>query len=77
MTNNSVLAAAVLLAFSSTSLAGVTFTQITTVDGKRTSVSKVAADGGNAKIEIVETQPTIRSCRAAATCCSRTATCSS
>jgi hypothetical protein len=56
MTKNKVLAAAVLLGFSSASFAGVTFTQVTTVDGKRTSVSKVSADGGKAKIEIVETQ---------------------
>ena len=55
MTNNSVLAAAALLGFSSTSLAGVTFTQITTVDGKKTSVTKVSADGDNAKMEMVET----------------------
>jgi hypothetical protein len=54
MTNNSVLAAAVLLGFSSTSLAGVTFTQVTTVDGKKTSVSKVFADGDKAKVEVVE-----------------------
>ncbi len=54
MTKNSLLAAAVLLGFSSVSFAGVTFTQITTVDGKKTSVTKVSADGGNAKMEIVE-----------------------
>lgn len=54
MTNSSLLAAAVFLGFSSTSLAGVTFTQITTVDGEKTSVTKVSADGGNAKMEIVE-----------------------
>ena len=55
MTTHSVLAAAVLLGFSSTAaFAGVTFTQVTTVDGKRTSVTKVSADGGNAKMEMVE-----------------------
>ena len=54
MTNSSVLAAAVLLGFSSASFAGVTFTQVTTVDGKKTAVTKVSADGGNAKMEFVE-----------------------
>jgi hypothetical protein len=54
MNNSSVLAAAALLGFSSASFAGVTFTQVTTVDGKKTSVSKISADGGNAKIETVE-----------------------
>ena len=54
MTNSSLLAAAVFLGFSSTSFAGVTFTQITTVDGEKTSVTKVSADGGNAKMEMVE-----------------------
>lgn len=55
MTTQRVLAAAVLLGCSSTAaFAGVTFTQITTVDGKRTAVIKISADGGNAKMEIVE-----------------------
>jgi hypothetical protein len=54
MTNSSVLAAAVLLGFSSASFAGVTFTQVTTVDGQKTSVSKVSAEGDNAKMEVVE-----------------------
>lgn len=54
MTNSSVLAAAVLLGFSSVSFAGVTFTQITTVDGEETSVTKISADGDNAKMEMVE-----------------------
>jgi hypothetical protein len=54
MTTHGVLAAAVLLGFSSASFAGVTFTQVTTVDGKRTAVTKVSADGGSAKMEIVE-----------------------
>jgi hypothetical protein len=54
MMNRSVLAAAMLLAFSSASFAGVTFTQITTVDGKRTTVAKVSSDGSSAKMEFVE-----------------------
>jgi hypothetical protein len=54
MTTKVVPAAVVLLAFSSASFAGVTFTQITTVDGKRTAVTKVSADGGKAKMEMVE-----------------------
>ena len=56
MKNSSVLAAVVLLGFSSASFAGVTFTQVTTVDGKKTSVSKISAEGKNAKVEMVETQ---------------------
>lgn len=54
MTTHGVLATAVLLGFSSTSFAGVTFTQVTTVDGKRTTVTRVSADGGKAKMEVVE-----------------------
>ena len=54
MTNSSVLAAAVLLGFSSAAFAGVTFTQVTTVDGKRTTVSKITADGKSAKTEVVQ-----------------------
>ena len=55
MMTHSVLAAAVLLGFSSTAtFAGVTFTQVTSVDGNRTSVTKVSADGGKSKMEIVE-----------------------
>jgi hypothetical protein len=54
MTTNGVLAAVLLLGFSSASLAGVTFTQVTTVDGQRTSVTKVSADGASSKIEMVE-----------------------
>jgi hypothetical protein len=55
MKTTHVLAGAVLLGFSSTAaLAGVTLTQITTVDGERTSVTKLWADGGDAKMEIVE-----------------------
>jgi hypothetical protein len=49
-----VLAAAVLLGYSCSAFAGVTFRQVTTVDGKRTAVTKVWVDGGNAKIEMVE-----------------------
>jgi len=56
MTKNRVLAAAVLLGFSSVSLAGVTFTQVTTVNGARTAVSRVSADGGKAKMEVVESR---------------------
>jgi hypothetical protein len=49
------LAGFLILGFTSTSaFAGLTFTQITTVDGKRTAVTKMSADGGNAKMEIVE-----------------------
>jgi hypothetical protein len=54
MTSKGVLVAVVFLGFSPAILAGVTFTQITTVDGKRTAVTKVSADGGNAKMEMVE-----------------------
>jgi hypothetical protein len=55
MTIHRVLAAAVLLGLSSTAaLGGVTFTQVTTVDGTRTSVMKVSADGGKSKMEVVE-----------------------
>ena len=54
MTTHGVLATAVLLGFSSASFAGVTFTQVTTVDGKRTTVTKVSTEGGNAKMEMVE-----------------------
>lgn len=54
MTTHRVLAAAVLLGFSSASVAGVTFTQVTTVDGKRTTVTKISSDAGKAKMEIVE-----------------------
>jgi hypothetical protein len=56
MTKNRVLAAAVLGSLSSASLAGVTFTQVTTVNGARTAVSRVSADGGKAKMEVVESR---------------------
>ena len=55
MTTHSVLAGAVLLGFSSTAaFAGVTLTQITTVDGTKTAVTKISADGANSKMEMVE-----------------------
>jgi|SRR5688572_17081935 len=54
MTTNGVLAGVVFFGFSSASFAGVTFTQITTVDGNRTAVTKVSADGTKAKMETVE-----------------------
>jgi hypothetical protein len=54
MTMHRVLAAAVLLGSSSASVAGVTFTQVTTVDGQRTTVTRVSSDAGKAKMEIVE-----------------------
>lgn len=54
MTKNGVLMTVVLLGFSPVSLAGVTFTQVTTIDGKRTAVTRISSDGGNAKMEIVE-----------------------
>ena len=54
MTTHGVLVTAVLLGLSTTSVAGVTFKQITTVDGERTTVMKVAADGGKARMEMVE-----------------------
>jgi hypothetical protein len=53
MTNHGVLAA-VLLSFSSASFAGVTFTQVTTIDGKRTAVTKVSAEGTRSKMEMIE-----------------------
>jgi hypothetical protein len=54
MKRSVVPAAAILFGYSSATLAGVTFTQITTVDGQRTSVAKVSSEGSNAKLEIVE-----------------------
>lgn len=54
MTAHGALAAAVFLGFSSAAVAGVTFTQVTTIDGNRTSVTKISADGGKAKMEVVE-----------------------
>ena len=54
MTTRGVLAVVGLLGLSSASFAGVTFTQVTTVDGKKTAVTRVFADGANAKMEIVE-----------------------
>jgi hypothetical protein len=55
MTTYTVPAVAVLFGFSSmTAFAGVTLTQVTTVDGTRTAVTKISVDGGNAKMEMVE-----------------------
>ena len=54
MTAHRVLAGLGLLCVSSAAAAGVTFTQVTTVDGKRTTVTKVSAEGANAKLETVE-----------------------
>lgn len=46
-------AASLLLGYS-TAFAGLSFTQVTSIDGKRTSVNKVSSDGANAKMEVVE-----------------------
>jgi hypothetical protein len=54
MKTHGVLAMAVLLGFPAAAFAGVTFTQVTTMDGKRTTVTKISTDGGKAKMEIVE-----------------------
>jgi hypothetical protein len=55
MNKNIVIAAAILLlGYSAASTAGITFTQTTTTDGKRVSVTKVAVDGDQARMEIVE-----------------------
>jgi hypothetical protein len=55
MTTYCVPAAAVLFGFSSmAAFAGVTLTQVTTVDGKRTAVTRVSTDAGKAKMEMVE-----------------------
>jgi hypothetical protein len=54
MTNHGVLAAAVLISCSSASLADVTFTQVTTIDGRRMSVTKVSSDGESSKMEMLE-----------------------
>ena len=54
MTSKGVPVAVVLLAFSSASFAGVTFTQVTTLDGRRIAVTKVSAEGGKSKLEMVE-----------------------
>jgi hypothetical protein len=48
------LVGGLLLGLSTATFAGVTFTQVTTVDGKRTAVNKVWSEGGNAKTEMVE-----------------------
>jgi hypothetical protein len=49
-----VVAAGTLLAQSATAFAGVTFTQVTSINGARSTVTKVTADGGKAKMETVE-----------------------
>jgi hypothetical protein len=54
MAAHGVLAGVGLLCLSSSAFAGVTFTQVTTVDGKRTAVTKVSAEGSNAKVETIE-----------------------
>jgi hypothetical protein len=48
------LAGGLLFGHSTATFAGLTFTQITTVNGDRSSVTKAWSDGGNAKMEIVE-----------------------
>jgi hypothetical protein len=47
-------AAGLLLGYSTAVFAGTSFTQVTTVDGQRVAVTKIVADGGNAKAEFVE-----------------------
>jgi hypothetical protein len=47
-------AAGLLLGYSTAAVAGTSFTQVTTVDGQRISVTKIVADAGNAKAEFVE-----------------------
>lgn len=44
----------VLLAHSTATFAGITFTQVTTINGSRGMVTKITADGGKAKMEIIE-----------------------
>lgn len=48
------MAGGLLLGHSTATFAGLTFTQITTVNGDRSAVTKVSSDGGNAKMELVE-----------------------
>jgi hypothetical protein len=48
------VAAGTLLAHSATAFAGVTFTQVTSINGARSTVTKVTADGGKAKMETIE-----------------------
>jgi hypothetical protein len=50
-----IAATGLLLVHSMAAFAGTSFTQVTTVDGQRTAVTKVVTDGGNAKTEFVET----------------------
>jgi hypothetical protein len=49
-----VVAAGTLLAQSATVFAGVAFTQVTTINGSRSTVTKITADGGKAKMETIE-----------------------
>src|SRR5262245_26863580 len=46
-------AGSLLLGYS-TAFAGLSFTQVTSINGNRTSVNKVLSDGTNAKMEVVE-----------------------
>lgn len=48
------VATGTLLAQSATALAGVTFTQVTSINGARSTVTKITADGGKAKMETIE-----------------------
>ena len=48
------MAGGLLLGHSTATFAGLTFTQTTTVNGDRSAVTKVSSDGGNAKLEMVE-----------------------
>jgi hypothetical protein len=43
-----------LLGHSAATFAGLAFTQVTAIDGKRSMVTKVTSDSGNARIEILE-----------------------
>lgn len=49
-----VIAATGVLAAQATAFAGVTFTQVTSTNGERSAVTKITADGGNAKLETLE-----------------------
>jgi hypothetical protein len=46
--------AGLFLGYSTASLAGTAFTQVTTVNGERGAVTNVVTDGGNAKAEFIE-----------------------
>jgi hypothetical protein len=47
-------AGSLLLGYSTTTFAGLSFTQVTSVNGNRSTVNKVLSDGSNAKMEMVE-----------------------